>query len=132
MSSSSDSQSKPPKAQHYLPQFYLRGFGESDEVLVRRRSGAMFATGTAVVGHENFLYDHPELPAGAVETEYLKDLDTRASRALAAIVSEGLPNKLSEDRSVLAHFLAVQHTRTPERREQMSWRTTSPGVPRRA
>lgn len=122
MTSSFDGQPNSPKAQHYLPQFYLRGFGHRSEVLVRRRSGGVFSTGTAVVGHENFLYEHPGLPAGAVETDYLKDLDARASRAISLILSEGPPSKVSEDRSMLAHFLAVQHTRTPERREQMSWR----------
>lgn len=110
-----------PIDQHFLPRFYLRRFGADDAVRIRRRDGAHFVTGTAAVGHERTMYDHPRLPKGAVESGYLQHVDARAAQALSTIDDDGVPALGHEGRWDLAHYLAVQMSRTPERREQVAW-----------
>jgi hypothetical protein len=111
----------PPVAQHFLPRFYLRRFGEGEEVLVRRRSGSTFKTGTAAIGYENQLYDHPDLPPGAVETEHLRLVDGQGAAALRDLEENGVPDRWSEERYNLAFYIAVQHARTRDSRERTAW-----------
>jgi hypothetical protein len=109
------------KRHHYVPAAYLARFGEADSVLVRRRAvPGTFVTAVKNVAVESGFYEVTG-DDGRPSDEVERALSTMEGPALAALraieASHDLPAPGSQDRAVLATFLALQFTRTPFHRE---------------
>ncbi len=112
-----------PKRHHFVPRAYLDRFGRNSRLLVRRRDGTdPFVVNATKIAVECGLYEiETQDGAKSVDVErMLAEVDTRAIDAIRNIdTTETLPERYSEDREVLATFIALQMTRTPEQRERI-------------
>lgn len=110
------------KRHHQVPSFYLQRFAVGNLVRVRWRDGKAVETSPINVAVESGFYDVPD-SAGARSTvveDVLALADGAAAGAIAAIDRSGaLPAAGSKSRVDLAVFLALQMTRTTQRREQV-------------
>jgi len=103
-----------PKRHHYLPDFFLRGFGDGERLAVfdleKNECRIQSSRNIAVIGH----YYTFELEDGKKDDEIEKMLSRIEGRAKPVIeqLDKGL-NISSEDRVHLAYFLALLITRTP-------------------
>lgn len=113
-----------PKRHHYVPRMYLERFALRSQVFVRRRDGKSFTSNCINVAVESGFYDvgvsnDSEAPSKVVE-EALADVEGAVGAAFEEIDSTGIPPPVhSENRAVLATYLALQVTRTPEQRERV-------------
>jgi hypothetical protein len=109
-----------PKRHHFVPRAYLGRFGSDGRVLVRWRGKAgLLAVGIQNVAVECGFYG-TEGPRGersvAVE-EALAGVEGAAAGAIQLIDKTGAPPDAgSSERTMLAAFMALQLTRTPEQR----------------
>ncbi|MCY4518925.1 MAG: DUF4238 domain-containing protein [Acidimicrobiaceae bacterium] len=99
-----------PKRHHFVPRFYLRRFAdEDDRVFVRSRNGRSFVTSTGNVMVRSGLYRIPSQLRTAEAT--LSKYEESAHRALERIGRGGFPSVGTEERPVLALFVALQFAR---------------------
>lgn len=113
-----------PKRHHFVPKAYLDRFAVADKVLVRRRGGRVFSANPINVAVESGFYDLiSQSGHRSSEVEHmLADLDGEAIEALRRVDRRGCPPEPGTgDRQILARFLALQTTRTPEQRERVEF-----------
>jgi Protein of unknown function (DUF4238) len=114
--------SRPATRHHYVPRAYLEGFGIPDLVLVRRRDKPKpFPSNPINVAVKIGFYD-VDNPDGTTSDEvekWLADIDGDAIKVMRSIVADGTPPATgSAERQLLANYLAIQLTRTPDARER--------------
>jgi hypothetical protein len=112
-----------PKRHHFVPRSYLARFSQDGRVLVRWRGrSGLIKTGVQNVAVESGFYE-VEQPSGeksvAVEA-LLSKMEGSAATVLRSIdEAAALPDAGTHEREMLAVFLAVQLTRTPEQRDRV-------------
>jgi hypothetical protein len=113
-----------PKRQHFVPRAYLERFASDGKVLVRRRDSKLFSSSPTNVAVECGFYDLVDRSgskSSSVEL-MLADLESSAIEVIRGIDrDERPPPRDTPERRVLATFLAVQSTRTPEQRERVEF-----------
>ena len=111
-----------PKRHHYVPRFYLDRFASSGRVRVRRRDGNEFVTSTVNVAVESGFYAiESATGSNADEIErWFSEIEGQAAQSIRKIAESGEPPVPgSHDQLLLAGFLALQVSRTPEQRERL-------------
>lgn len=112
------------KLQHYVPQFLLRSFGngKKNQIWVYDKScGRSFISNTKNVASESRFYDFEDGGECRSLEPWLADLEGRAKAVIDEILkADGLAALGSEQRQIVASFLAVQLTRTRTSRETWS------------
>src|SRR5439155_7087519 len=110
-----------PKRHHFVPRAYLDRFAGGDIVLVRRRDSKTFKANPVNVAVECGFYDvEIEGAKSSLVEELLARIDGPALAAMQSIDRTGRPPADgTEERLILAVFLALQNTRTPEQRERV-------------
>lgn len=119
---------KGTKKQHFVPQLLLRRFANASEQLwvydvMRDQS---FPSNVRNAGHQNNFLSMPELDgdkgAGGHFEPFFQAFEGPAVEALRQIdagLKFGIKAIDAETRAALAHFIAIQHLRTPAARESM-------------
>jgi len=107
------------KRHHVVPEFYLRRFANAHErITVMRRGEKPHTThvrNAGVIGKFNTVTDPEGNPSLAVERMFA-DFEGRAKPIIEAIAETGnIP--MHQPRSLLAQYMALQYTRTPEWRD---------------
>lgn len=110
------------KRHHTVPQFYLRGFSESDQIGTvqlpgDRRFLQNFRKAASETGFYN-LEGHPDGPD--VFEKMLSEIEGDAAAVLLKIEQGAWPLE-QPDRDCLAHYIAVQAVRGPEQRRNMEF-----------
>ncbi len=107
-----------PKAQHYVPQFYLRNFA------IKRKKGffiycfdkvtrKIFRPNVKNVANQTGFYDFIALNGDETSIEDLfNDVEAKTKIAIQAIIESPTLSTLSENRITLANFFALQESRT--------------------
>jgi len=107
-----------PKAQHYVPQFYLRNFA------VKRRkqfficcydkaAGKTLETNIKNIAQETKFYDFNDDEGEQKSIEaFFSDIETASQAALEVVCSKPSANTVSANKTVLANFIASQMSRT--------------------
>lgn len=122
------------KAQHFVPQFYLKRFDSGQGVFVYDKAEARsFPASTMGIAQERYFYD---LDKETLAEAGLADDDQLAEKALSAIEGQAATTialilhecKLRGSlrrvlRKQLAHFMVIQHLRTRRSRENLSQMT---------
>jgi Protein of unknown function (DUF4238) len=110
-----------PRRHHYIPQFYLRGFGD-DKGHVRvvdLRAQKHFACSSENIAHVRDFYAF-ENPDGeidfSVETEFFNGVDGEAAQIIDKI-NKGREVTMERDWEGLCHFIASLEVRTPSQRQ---------------
>ncbi len=118
------------KRQHYVPQFYLRGFsiapGQQKLHVYDKTRKRTFIADVAEVASRRHYYDVPELDAAANTPQAVEKWLGAHEQAVAPILAKTLDalaagtfDGFSEAEKIeLALFIAVQHLRTEEARER--------------
>ena len=117
-----DAKSAEPKMQHYVPQFYLRGFvGTKDQLfVVDRRNKKVFRTGPGnVAGETHFNRIEVKAMAPNAVEKVLSEFESEAGPALERIKAAKSLAK-EEDRAALVNLMAAVALRNPWRREAIS------------
>jgi hypothetical protein len=117
-----EAKSAEPKMQHYVPQFYLRGFvgAKSQLFVVSRPEKKSFRTGPGNVAGENYFnrIEVEGMEPNAIE-KALSEFEGEVGPALERI-KEAKSLAKEEDRSLLVNFMAAIALRNPWRREAIS------------
>lgn len=112
-----------PKRHHFVPRAYLERFGRESRLLIMRRdSSKPFVANATNIALECGFYaiEKPDGAKSVEVEELLADIDTQAIEAIRNIDKRSaLPTRQSDDRELLAAFIALQMTRTPEQRERV-------------
>jgi hypothetical protein len=111
-----------PKRHHQVPNFYLQRFAVGNLVRVRWRDGKAVETSPINVAVESGFYSVPDgVVGGSTAVEDVLALSEGAAASVIAGIdrSGALPAVGSRGRADLAVFLALQMSRTTERREQV-------------
>lgn len=110
----------PAKRHHYVPQFYLRGFADGEQIATVRLPGDVrYTTSVRKTGAENGFHSVPGHPDGDDAFEkVLSPIEGEASQIFGRIESGEWPLP-PNDRATLAYFIALQATRGPEQRRNM-------------
>ena len=112
-----------PRKHHYIPQFYLRNWADSDgRVICYKRvpTGRLVHDQVAPksTGYEEDLYTLDHLPAGirqAIETYITADVDDRAAKSLQEMVkTKGVRTLTPEQRLSWSQFIVSLPIRNPE------------------
>lgn len=110
------------KRHHFVPRAYLERFAEAGQVQVRHRDGNSYRANCVNVAVECGFYDVRDTSgdkSGAVE-ELLAEMEGAAVEALRSVDETGRPPlEGTPERSILATYMALQATRTPEERERI-------------
>ncbi|MEV6283471.1 DUF4238 domain-containing protein [Kribbella sp. NPDC051770] len=117
------------KRHHYVPRAYLERFGQDGKVAVRRRAATgLIVTNPINVALETGFYETiDESGAKSVEVEdwLSEEIDGNGAKAIeAVIVSDQLPAVGDGARDFLATYVAIQLTRTVDRREEAMFPAT--------
>ena len=113
------------KSHHFIPQFYLRGFLDPDQVAagqnvlwVYRPGSKPKPKGTKAVACEDFFYDATDLPAevGSIEDK-LAQIEAIAAPTFQKLRS-GEIRLTDQEKGELAMFVALMLSRTQSSREQ--------------
>jgi hypothetical protein len=108
-----------PKAQHYVPQFYLRNFA------IKHKKGSLiyccdkvtrktFRPNVNNIAHQTGLYDFQTSQGEEVSVEFMfSDAETKAQIAIQNILDEPTTKSLQDNKIALANFFASQEIRTP-------------------
>jgi hypothetical protein len=110
-----------PKRHHVVPQFYLRGFAESEQLIsVQVADGKRFTSALRNAASENHFYrlteDHVEGPLGFEEA--LERVETAAARVFQTIHNGVWPLSF-KDRQELSFFIGAQLIRGPRYRRAL-------------
>jgi hypothetical protein len=112
-----------PRRHHYVPQAYLARFGGDDQVRVRRRQPAKtHLAHVRNIAAETDFYTVTEADGSSsvVVERLLGEVERDGIRTLRTIDETAEPPPVgSEDRELLALYLAVQAVRTPRRRAEI-------------
>lgn len=104
-----------PKRQHFLPEFYLKGFTKNGMLAVYDRQsnsvGVQNPKNTGVIGHFYTLKDAEGLQRFELE-EMLCGFETKASQVIMKLVAKKLIS--ADERNNLAIFIALAAFRTPD------------------
>jgi len=117
--------SKATKKQHFVPQFYLRGFANANDRLnvYDKQTKKSFIDTVGQVGQQRFFYDIPELSKATQKQlleQWFQMFEGAAAESIRKIISvEGEYTIANPDRKILALFIAVQFMRTPEFRKHV-------------
>lgn len=104
--------------QHFVPQFYLKSFGEYI-YCYDKSNGNIFRTTPKNIGHERLFYD-TKISDGKIE-HLLKDLDKRFARAYFNVLEKITIENLADDiKSDFFLFLSCQMNRTNLFRSQIN------------
>lgn len=108
------------KRHHHVPQFYLKGFAESEQISTVRLPGEhRYTNSVRKTAAENGFYAVPGHPDGADAFEkILSNVEGRTAGIFSTIEAGEWPLSPS-DRADLAYFIALQVTRGPEQRRNM-------------
>ena len=108
------------KRHHTVPQFYLRGFADDQRIATVRLPGNdRFVQSVRKAASETNFYSvdgHPDGPD--VFEKLLSDLEGGAS-SVFEIIQDGKWPLEAEERTTLAHFIALQAVRGPDHRHNM-------------
>ncbi|MHB8637985.1 MAG: DUF4238 domain-containing protein [Fimbriimonadaceae bacterium] len=117
------------RAQHYVPQFYLRHFADRETVRAYdKRDDKIFASGTHGLAQESYFYDlDPKLLSEECSGDELQiaehalcEIEGRAARAIGLLLHErnyrGLRRNIQKE---VAFFLAIQYLRTRQTRDEI-------------
>lgn len=108
-----------PKAQHYVPQFYLRNFA------IKHKKGSLiycfdkvtrktFRPNVKNIAHQTGFYDFQTSQGEDVSVEFMfSDAETKAQIAIQNILDEPTTRSLQDNKIALANFFASQEIRTP-------------------
>ena len=112
-----------PKRHHYVPRAYLARFGQAGKVAVRRRGSAgLIVTNPVNVALETGFYETTDSAGNtsvAIEEWLSDEVDGRGASTIDQIlVTNELPQIGDEIRRFLATYIAIQLTRTADRREE--------------
>ena len=112
------------KAQHYVPQFLLRNFGDglNNQVWVYdKTSDRAFITNVKNIAGESRFYDF-EVQGESVTLEpFLSSVESKAKPVIESVLlSDSLRQLTDEDKEVLTEFLSIQLARTRSFREEWS------------
>lgn len=105
-----------PKAQHYVPQFYLRNFsGENHSVwCFDKTTQKSFKTNIKNIAHETGFYNY-SLENGETTTfePHFWRLETNSQKAIQELCDEPTVFTVIKNIEILALFCAIQELRTP-------------------
>lgn len=114
--------SQQTKNQHYVPQFMLRAFSNSESrvSVFDKSTGKTFVSSPRNMASENGFYDFKiDGVPGTLEPLFC-DIEERAAPLMQEIVAERSLNVLShKDRLVLAEFVGIQSLRTKANRQML-------------
>jgi hypothetical protein len=106
------------KRHHVVPRFYLERFARGEHVTVVRRGEKPYTGNvkdTGVVGQFNLIVGRDGEPSLVIEEMY-RDFEGTAKPIIEEIAATGfIP--MHHPRSLLAQYMALQYTRTPEWRD---------------
>jgi hypothetical protein len=116
------------KRQHYVPQFYLRGFatgsGEPNLHVYDKRRRSHFIESVSTVASRKYFYDIPGLDDPQILEKNFGRFETTAApalaRALEALEAGTFVGFSEADRLDLAFFIALLYVRTEEVREDFA------------
>mgnify|MGYP001417968886 CR=1 FL=1 len=103
-----------PKAQHYVPQFYLRNFA------IKHKKGSLiycfdkvtrktFRPNVKNIAHQTGFYDFQTSQGEDVSVEFMfSDAETKAQIAIQNILDEPTTRSLQDNKIALANFFALQ------------------------
>ena len=118
------------KRQHYVPQFYLRGFALPDGAeklhVYDKPRRQKFVAGVKDVASRRYYYDTPEVAAMAKVPQAVEKWLGVHEQTVAPILAATLDSLAAgtfrgftdEEKIELATFIAIQHIRTEEARER--------------
>lgn len=111
-----DNKQPPVKRRHHVvPDFYLRRFADDDGMITRVPLGGgevkAISTRDATVRRDFYRVDHPELRPDALE-DALAEIEDETAPAFVRVVDRGAWPPSSEDRELLATFIALQYLRS--------------------
>ena len=105
--------------EHYVPQFYLKNFGDRIYQYDKKTREVGRRTPRSVAFQRDFYVDSGNDDASKLEG-WMSQFEGRASAVISAIVeTESIAGLSDTDRTTLCDFVAFQFARTPEFRE---WR----------
>lgn len=113
-----------PKAQHYVPQLYLRNFAIKRRkqffiYCYEKSAGKSFKTNIKNIAQETKFYDFNDDKGEQKSIEgFLSDMEATSQAALEVVCSEPSANTVSANKIVLANFIAYQMYRTTVFRAQ--------------
>jgi len=112
-----------PKAQHYVPQFYLRNFANKRKkgffvACFDKFTGKVFKPNVKNVANQTAFYDFIASNGEELSLEAaFSDIETRAQVAIRAQIEDPTASRLRENSQDLANFFALQECRTPVLRD---------------
>ena len=107
-----------PKAQHYVPRFYLRNFANKRKkgyfiFCFDKLTGKTFKPNIKNVANQTAFYDFPSEDGKKVSLEEpLQNLEAKSSVAIQSLISDPTYITLLTNKEVFAYFIAVQEIRT--------------------
>ena len=107
-----------PKAQHYVPQFYLRSFAErrKKEFFVccfDKATHKTFKPNVKNVANQTGFYDFISANGEKTSAEsFFSDIETKTQGAIQALIENPKISVLSEHRNTFSTFFALQESRT--------------------
>lgn len=109
-----------PIRHHVVPEFYLKRFADADErlMVLRRGNPKPFLAKVnrfALLRNFNTITDEDGNPSYEIERRYKRVEDATAPILRTIAERDGIP--VGEPRAILALFMALQSTRTPEFRD---------------
>ncbi|VXA98726.1 conserved hypothetical protein [Microbacterium sp. 8M] len=108
------------KRHHHVPQFYLRGFADDDQITTVRLPGdRTYTASVRKTAAENGFYTVPGHQAGDDVFERLFSEVEGAAAPVFRKLGEGVWPLEVQDRATLASLIALQVTRGPEQRRNM-------------
>lgn len=110
----------PAKRHHHVPQFYLRGFADGEQITTVRLPGdRRYTNSVRKTAAENGFYAVPGHEEGPdVFEKILGGAEGEAAEVFAKVEAGVWPLAL-DDRATLASFIALQVARGPEQRRNM-------------
>lgn len=110
----------PAKRHHHVPQFYLRGFADGEQIATVRLPGdRRYTTSVRKTAAENGFYAVPGHEEGPdVFEKILGGVEGEAAAVFKKLEAGTWPLVL-DDRATLASFIALQVARGPEQRRNM-------------
>lgn len=107
-----------PKAQHYVPRFYLRNFANKRKkgyfiCCFDKLTGKTFKPNIKNVANQTAFYDFStEDGKKATLEEPLQNLETKSAVAIRSLISDPTHITLLSNKEVFAYFIAIQEIRT--------------------